>query len=638
MLKGCRLVLKWLLVMAAKILKDGPITAPFAEPDQLRSRDIFRLLGLAWPFIRPYKRQLVRLLVMLLPGVAGGLFGLMLIRIFLDVIGNGQPLTPYEAWLLRLPVNASRQAVLLRACVFSGAAALAGLPYALFVFAYAVWILQQISNLFRVNLYAQFQELSLRFHSEVKIGDAIFRMFQDSAGIPHVINGFLLRPLQALPVAAANLGWLLIFNYWMALIALLLIPADFVLAWSVSASLRAAFLRAREASAQATTRIEETLSSIKAVKAFGREKRESCVYANENWAALLAERRARMLLLSYRVVANFLRGLAYLAAVYIGARQVVLGYGGGISGSAISLGLFQGTVIAFNRIAGRSHEMTMIWGNLQDVAIGFARVFQILRQQSDHAIAAPNVRHDAVRSPSLLRALSFDRVGFGYSPEVMVLSGIDFEAHTGELTAIVGPSGTGKSTLIALLMRFFDPAEGRILLDGFDIREFNLDAWRQMIAVGLQNSPLLTATLRDNLAYGRPEASDAEISAALRQAGLGEFVDSLPAGLDTVIGARGAKLSSGQAQRIGIARALLRNAPILVLDEPTSALDLANEELLMRTLRRWLAERPGQRLVIMATHRRSAAAWADRVYRITSGGITEQLHADDNDTASVPDV
>src|SRR6516225_8071647 len=190
---------------------DAPISAPFAEPSQLRSRDIWRLLIRGWPFISPYRGDLVRLFLLLLPGAATGLFGLVLIRIFFDVVGNGQPLTPYEAWLLRLPLNATRQTVLARACLAGGAAALIGLPYAFFIFGYAVWILQKISNLFRIKLYAQLAELGLSFHSEQKIGDAIFRMFQDSAGIPQVINGLLMRPLRALPLALANFGWLAVF-------------------------------------------------------------------------------------------------------------------------------------------------------------------------------------------------------------------------------------------------------------------------------------------------------------------------------------------------------------------------------------------------------------------------------------------
>ncbi len=610
-------------VMGEGIITDGPISAPFADPPQLRSRDIFRLLSRAWPFIKPYRRDVVKLFVLLLPGAAAGLFGLVLIRIFFDVIGNGQPLTDYEAWLLRLPLNATRHTVLARTCLVGGAAALAGLPYALFMFGYAVWILQKISNLFRVNLYAQLQELSLSFHSKHKIGDAIFRMFQDSAGIPQVINGLLIQPLHALPVAVANFIWLIIFNDAMALIAFILIPAEFVLAWIFSSPLRAAFLRAREATALATTRVEETLASIKAVKAFGREQHEAAAYAADNWAALLAERKARMRLVFYQLLSTLLRGLGYLAVVYIGARQLVTGHGGGLTGSAISLGLFQGTVLAFSRITGSSHGLARAWGSLQDVGVGFARVFQILRQHRDGRPETLDRRKGAPR-PLLRRTLAFDAVSFGYMPGVTVLSGIAFEAHIGELTAILGPSGTGKSTLFGLLLRFFDPLGGRILIDGRDIRDFDMDTWRRMIAVGLQDNPLMTGTLRTNLTYGRPDASSEDIRIALEQAGLSEFVESLPSGLDTLLGEKGARLSTGQAQRIGVARALLRDAPILLLDEPSSALDIANEARLMRGLQSWLAERPEQRLAIMTTHRRSAARWADRVYMISRDGLAEQ--------------
>ena len=170
-------------------------------------------------------------------------------------------------------------------------------------------------------------------------------------------------------------------------------------------------------------------------------------------------------------------------------------------------------------------------------------------------------------------------------------------------------------------MRFFDPTAGRITLEGESIDSFDLSAWRGMLSVALQENPLFTATIRDNVAYGRPNASKAEVLAAIQRAGLGDFVRSLPAGLDTMLGEKGSKLSFGQAQRIGLARAILRDAPILLLDEPTSSLDVATEQSVMRGLREWVNEAPENRMVILATHRRTTASCADRIYQLATGRI-----------------
>jgi ABC-type multidrug transport system fused ATPase/permease subunit len=198
---------------------------------------------------------------------------------------------------------------------------------------------------------------------------------------------------------------------------------------------------------------------------------------------------------------------------------------------------------------------------------------------------------------------------------------VKLDARVGEITAIAGPSGSGKSTIISLIVRFFDPTAGRIMLDTEAIREFDLTAWRGMLSVALQENPLFTATIRDNVAYGRPNASTAEVAEAIHRAGLGDFVRSLPAGLDTMLGEKGSKLSFGQAQRIGLARAILRDAPILLLDEPTSALDVATEDAVMRGLRDWINEAPERRMVILATHRRTTASRADRIFLIADGRL-----------------
>ncbi len=606
------------ILNAESTIAAPPAASELAFPDarQLRSRDVFRLVARAWPFIRPYRRHLVYLFLATLPALLGGLLALNLTRVFFDVVGHGAALTPLQAWMLRVPMHADRRIVLIHACIVGGVASVAGLAVIGLLLGYAVWILQRISNLFRVNLYTRMQELSVRFHSEEKIGDAIFRMFQDSAAIPGVINGLIVQPLIIVPAATASILYLLWYDYRMALIAALLIPANFLLAWMFADSMRAGFIAERETTAHATTRIEETLASIKTVKAFGTEAREAETYARDNWAAFIAARRARLMLARYRVMTNTVRGLAYVAALYFGATEVMAGGTAGLGHVAVSLGLFQGSLALVAGASARMRNLTNHWGSMQDVVVAISRVLEMLRLTPEQGVSSGRVI-----PPKSAAVLTFDHVTFGYDPRTPVLSGVNLEARVGEITAIAGPSGSGKSTIISLIVRFFDPTAGRILLDAEPIRDFDLPAWRGMLSVALQENPLFTATLRDNVAYGRPNASTSEVAEAIRRADLGDFVRSLPAGLDTMLGEKGSKLSAGQAQRLGLARAILRDAPILLLDEPTSSLDVATEDAVMRGLRDWVNEAPGRRMAIIATHRRTTASRADRIYHLAAASL-----------------
>ena len=590
----------------------------FPAPDKLRSRDIFRLAPRVWPFIKPFKRHLVYLALSAIPGLPGGLFALALLGVFFDSVGQGKPLNKFQAWMLHVPITADRHVILWHACVFTGVMTVVAIPYGIALLVYGIWILQRMTNQFRVDLYSRLQELSLRFHSEEKIGDAIFRMFQDSAAIPHIINGLIIQPLHIVPAVLVNLAVLAAFDYHVAAIAAALIPLNLVIAALFAKPLRHAFLAERVATAQATTRIEETLASIKAVKAFGREASESELYALDNWESFVAARRARMLFVVYRVIISTLRSLAYVGAIYFGALQVLHGGGAGAVRAIFSLGVFQGALWIFGGASTRVRNLTQVWGALQDVGIALSRVFEMMGKLPE----------EKVRSGSAIPSMpasefAFEDVSFSYDARSAVLRAVTFHAKVGEVTALAGPSGSGKSTLIALMLRFFDPVAGRIALDGHDIRDLKLEDYRRMISVALQENPLFTATLRDNIVYGRIDATEGEVLHAVARAGLAEFVRSLPAGLDTVLGEKGAKLSTGQAQRIGLARAFLRNTPILILDEPTSALDSVMENLVMRGIREWIDERPRERIVLLATHRRSTAALADRIYQIADGRVSE---------------
>ncbi len=586
-------------------------TRPFPSPEKLRSRDILRLLTRTWPFIRPYKRHLLYLWLVVLPGVAAGLMGLYLLPIFFDVVGNGHPLTSGQARLLHVPLAASRYLVLWRGCIVAGGLIMIALPIGLIGAGYGVWILQRITNLFRVDLYTRMQEMSLRFHAEEKIGDAMFRMFQDSAAIPQVINGLVIEPLRWLPAALAILIWLAASNYVIAAIALALVPAELGLAWAFAGPLRRGFLRERESAAIATTTIEETLASITAVKAFNTEGAESARYARDNWDAFTAARRARMLIAVYRVLNNSIRAVAYVAVLYIGTNQVLASQRGGAVRVLVTLGLFQGLLAAFGSMSAGARHLTDLWGSLQDVRRGARARVRDARQggRAPGRNRARSGRAGCRRAGFRALRLQLRRARGGALGSEH--GGPDRNADRDRRSERSGQEHHDRPRA-AFLRSYFGthfarrprhPRTGsgcvsRPVLGGIAGKSaLHRDAWGK-------------CHLRPARRLRRRSARGA------RNRALSEFVASLPAGLDTPLGEKGAKLSEGQAQRIGIARAILRDAPILLLDEPTSALDARGEERFLTALRRWVAERPGRRMVLIATHRARTAAMADRIYRI----------------------
>jgi ATP-binding cassette, subfamily B, bacterial len=601
-----------------KLPPPPPVVPKLEYPDshRLRSRDVFRLIPRIWPFVRPYRKHIAFLLLMTIPFLPAGLLLIASTRIFYDVVGNGHPLTRGEAILLHVPLAASRETVLLHLIVlWAIIGAIAG-PLGAAALGYVVWLLQRITNLFRVDLYSRMQELSVRFHGEEKIGDAMFRMFQDSAALPQVIDALIIEPPILTLLAIGDIYWLARFNPSMAWIAIVLIPAYLVLAIYYSPGLRRSFIGEREATAQATTRIEETLSSIKTVKAFGTETSEGRIYARDNWNAFLASRAARLMLVRYRVAANTILAFGELAALYIGARQVLVGGADGVFRIAVSLGTFQGTILVLKRCGKRMHDLAGHWGGLQDTTVGMARVLEMLG-----SLPEADVQSGAHLPPPRIGTLAFEQVNFAYDPAEPVLRDVSFEARAGTITALAGASGSGKSTIVSLALRFFDPTRGRVTAGGADIREFQLPAWRAAISVALQENPLFTATIRDNIAYSSAGATADQIATAVRRAGLTSFINSLPDGLDTMLGEKGAKLSTGQAQRIGLARALLRDAQILLLDEPTASLDGATEALVLSGIREWVNDASDRRMVIIATHRRTTAEPADQIFAMADGRI-----------------
>jgi ABC-type multidrug transport system fused ATPase/permease subunit len=503
---------------------------------------------------------------------------------------------------------------------------------------YQIWILQRINQDLRLRLLDRLQALSLRFHADSRVGDAVYRTYQDSAMVTQLVEVLFLTPLTT--AARWGLGWVgvLLFDPWLAVgLAVLWGPA-LLLGRVYSQRLRALFRAAREANSALTSRIQESLAGIRVIKAYGLEGYEQSRFERDSLAAFGAAYEARNRLAVFRVAMFWLVSFAALAAFWratlpaiasepLFVWNLVRGSGlrtesllAGLGLTVWSLGAYNSFKWLFGQATGSLERVFRVWGGTQDIAIGLDRVFEILDLEPE-VLDAP----DAVEFPGVRESIAWRDVGFRYQPDRPVLEGVSLEARAGTICAIVGPTGAGKSTLLALLVRLFDPERGALTIDGRDLREFRVESLRRKIAIALQENVLFATTVRENIRYAVPDAADEAVVEAARVACADEFIRELPDGYDALLGERGTKLSTGQRQRLSIARAILKDAPILILDEPTASLDAETELRLLDNLAVW-----GKgRVIFLITHRLSTIRRADQIVYLDRGRILETgSHAD----------
>jgi ABC-type multidrug transport system fused ATPase/permease subunit len=513
---------------------------------------------------------------------------------------------------------AERRAVLERVIAVGLGFGAVAVPLALALYYYQLWILQRLNQVLRVRILDRLQQLSLRFHQGSRIGDALFRTLQDSAMVTQLIEVLILVPLGALGRFAFSLLVVAAFDWRLALGLLALAGPLVAIASALGRPLRVGFRRARETNAELVSRIQETLAGIRVIKAYGAEGFEQRRFedASESAFAAAFDARARFGLLTIALFWVTAAGLVLAAAAgaLLTARGETLRTLGAAGVAAWTLGLFNYFKLRFGDGSSSLRRLLRTWGAGQDVAIGLDRVFELLELEPEVQDAP-----DAAPLPPLRHGVRFESVNFRYQPDRPALEGADFEARVGQVVAIVGPTGAGKTTLMSLLLRLFDPDAGRITIDGLDLRRVRLESLRAGIAIALQENLLFGASVRDNIRFAVPAASDEAVRAAAFVAAADEFIEVLPDGYDTLLGERGSKLSTGQRQRLQVARAVLKDAPILILDEPTAALDAETE---LRVLER-LADWGKGRLIFLITHRLSTIRRADRILVLSEGRIAE---------------
>jgi ATP-binding cassette, subfamily B, bacterial len=464
------------------------------------------------------------------------------------------------------------------------------------------WVMFDLRQL----LYSHLQRLSLSFYDKSKTGDLITRLTSDVEAIQNFVSTALLGIIIDIITLAGMLAIMLYINWRFTLIALSITPLLFLEVYSLTRRIKKATREVRKKESDVVSVVQETISSMRAVKAFGREDYEMERLKKETIESIELSLRARSMKARLSPIVDILIAVGTSIVLWYGARLVLAGQ------------LTAGEMIIFLLYLRAMYKPMRDLSKMIDTAskaqIGAERISEIINTESqvrEHA--------QALTAGRLKGDIIFEKVDFGYTENQPVLKKINFSIKSGEFAAFVGPTGGGKSTIINLIARFYDPLAGRILIDGKDVQSYTIDSLRHQISFVLQESFLFNASIRQNIAYGKPESTREEIYYAAKLANAIEFIEKMPEGFDTVVGERGVTLSGGQRQRIAIARAIVRDAPILILDEPTSGLDAASEELVLDALGHLMHGRT----TLVIAHRMATIRRADLILVVNFGTIVE---------------
>ena len=464
------------------------------------------------------------------------------------------------------------------------------------------WIMHDL----RHTLYAHIQRLSLGFHNEKQTGDLITRLTTDIDAIQSFITSGLFGAVMNAITLVGMMAVMFFLSRQFTIIALSVAPVLFAVVFHYTRRIKKATREVRRKEGEMVSVIQEVLSSMHVVKAFAGEEHEQKRLAEESRASVEIAMKVRGLKIKLSPTVDMIVAAGTSLVLWFGGKMVLSG------------ALSAGSLVLFIWYLGRMYKPMRELAKTTDAytraAVGYERIREILemdRQVRD----LPGAR----RASAIRGRIEFDDVTFGYAPRSQVLKQVSFKVEPGQSVALVGPTGAGKTSIVNLIPRFYDPDSGTVRIDGTDIRQFQQDSLRRQISFVLQEPLLFRAPLWYNIAYGKRGASRAEIVRAASLSNAHEFIDRLPDGYDTVIGERGVTLSGGQRQRIAIARAVIRNTPILILDEPCTGLDAAAEKLVLEALARLMT---GKTSIVIA-HRLETIRSADMILVINNGRIVE---------------
>jgi subfamily B ATP-binding cassette protein MsbA len=456
-------------------------------------------------------------------------------------------------------------------------------------------------------LYHHVQRLSLSFYEHQRTGDMVVRLTSDIDAAEDFISSALLGMVLSVLTLAGMMAAMFYLDWRFSLIGLSVAPVLFVIVYRVTRRIKRAAREVKQKESELASVVQESISSARVVKAFGQEAFEEHRLDQASQESVDLSLRARSLKARLAPLVDVVVAVGTCLVLWFGVRLVLQ--------DALTAGALLVFVIYLGKMYKPMKDLSKMTDTLSKAAVGFERIAEILvieRQVRDLPGAKP--------APRLAGRIEFSHVSFGYAPDQLVLRDVTFEVAPDQRAAVVGLTGCGKSTMIGLVPRMYDVLGGTISIDGRDVRSYTLESLRRQVSFVLQDAVLFRATVAQNIAYGRPDATQAEIVRAAQLANAHEFIVRLPRGYETILGERGETLSGGQRQRLAIARAIIRDSPILLLDEPSSALDPESEELIFEGLSRLMAGKTS----ITIAHRLATVRRADVIFVLDDGVISER--------------
>ena len=556
---------------------------------------------------KPYRKMVVIILVAMLLEALIGLAIPWPLKIIIDNVTGHHPLPHWLNWLnLIFPNENIKQMAAVAAISYVAITALGSFADFLDNY-YNEKVAQSVANDLRRKIYHHLQHLCLSYYDTHQTGKLLSTLTTDVSTIQDFASSTLLNILVDAITIIGMIGIMFYLDSDFTLVALSVAPFLLFFVARFKKAMKKATREVRKDQSNMLVVLQQGLESIRAVNAFGREDFEEAKLQKVSQETLFAALRARKV---KSVVSPFVAVIVSLCTAFVLWRGADLILKGAMSVGALTVFLWY-----MNKFFSPVQNLAKMTSSIAQVTVALERIQAILN--TDTIIEE---KPNAINPGKFNGKIVFEHVFFAYNTESPVIRDFNLTINPGERIGICGPTGSGKSTIVSLIARFYDPTGGRVLIDGTDITDFKLDGLRSQIAFVLQDTVLFYGSIRENIAYGRPEATDEEITEAAKLANAHEFIEKMPHGYDTLVGERGITLSGGERQRIGIARAVVRNSPILILDEPTASLDTESEKMVMEALEKLMQGRT----VITIAHRLSTIRDADKIIVLDCGLIAEQ--------------